>query len=78
MKNQPRHVIRLGVFGLIVLALLALLGSNASVREWRTGKRVWPWSAYALCGNSKPSALSLTVRVGLYEEFPIPWRLDKL
>jgi len=78
MKNQPRYIIRLGIFGLLGLALLALLWLNASVREWRTGKRVWPWSAYALCGNSQPAALPQAVRIGLYEEFPVPWRLDKL
>jgi len=37
-----------------------------------------PWSAYALCGESVPEDLPSTVRVGLYEEFPVPWRLDKL
>ena len=74
MKNQPRHVIRLGLFGLAVLTLLALFWFGASAQEWRTGKRAWPWSAYALCGNSKPAALPSTVRIGLYEEFPVPWR----
>jgi len=43
-----------------------------------TGLRVLPWSAYGFCGNSTPAILPQTVRVGLYEEFPNPWRLDKL
>ena len=50
----------------------------ASLTELRTGRRLWPWSAYALCGTSQPSTLPQTVRVGLYEEFPNPWRLAKL
>lgn len=50
----------------------------ASITEVRTGRRLWPWSAYALCGYSKPSTLPSQVRIGLYEEFPNPWRLEKL
>jgi len=37
-----------------------------------------PWDAYAGCGNSTPTILPDKVRIGLYEEFPVPWRLDKL
>ncbi len=57
---------------------LALLWLGASGFEWRTGLRLFPWSAYAGCGQSQPHSLPDTVRVGLYEEFPVPWRLAKL
>lgn len=68
---------KLLVVGVVALALLmAWLG--ASGFEWRTGQRLFPWSAYAGCGQSQPQSLPATVRVGLYEEFPVPWRLDKL
>jgi hypothetical protein len=50
----------------------------ASIVEFQTGRRLWPWSAYAFCGRSQPAALPQTVRIGLYEEFPNPWRLAKL
>jgi hypothetical protein len=67
---------------LVVCCLLALAGTGfwlyASITELQTGRRLWPWSAYALCGRSQPAALPQTVRVGLYEEFPNPWRLAKL
>lgn len=51
---------------------------NVSLHEFATGQRFWPWSAYAFCGHSTPAELPATVRVGLYEEFPNPWRLAKL
>jgi hypothetical protein len=57
---------------------LALLWLGASGFEWRTGIRLFPWSAYAGCGQSRPQRLPDVVRVGLYEEFPVPWRLEKL
>jgi hypothetical protein len=50
----------------------------ASIVEFQTGRRLWPWDAYAFCGRSQPAALPPTVRIGLYEEFPNPWRLAKL
>ncbi len=37
-----------------------------------------PWTTYTLCGASEPTSLPEAVRVGLYEEFPTPDRLDKL
>ncbi|MDY7077501.1 MAG: hypothetical protein SXV54_11325 [Chloroflexota bacterium] len=73
-----RVVIRRGMFGVLVCVLLVLCWLAASIFEWRSGQRVWPWSAYALCGTSMPATLPETVRIGLYEEFPVPWRLDKL
>lgn len=63
----------------VAIALALLVGwLGASAFEWRTGQRLFPWSAYAGCGQSRPQSLPATVRVGLYEEFPVPWRLDKL
>ncbi len=63
---------------LLWLPLLVLLWLLASIVEWRTGQRLFPWSAYQFCGSSRPETLPATVQVGLYEEFPVPWRLDKL
>ena len=57
---------------------VALLWVGASSYEWATGRRVLPWDAYAGCGGSQPSTLPDRVRVGLYEEFPAPWRLAHL
>jgi hypothetical protein len=57
---------------------LTLLWLGASCYEWGTGNRVLPWSSYAACGASQPTALPDTVRIGLYEEFPAPWRLAHL
>jgi hypothetical protein len=37
-----------------------------------------PWTTYAACGTTVPVSLPATVRVGLYEEFPSPGRLDRL
>ena len=64
---------------IVLLALIGLcLWLAISINELRTGRRLWPWSAYAFCGASTPAALPQTVRIGLYEEFPNPWRLAKL
>ena len=65
---------------LLLIALLALVVTwlIISIEEWQTSQRIFPWSAYALCGRSVPEKLPATVRIGLYEEFPVPWRLDKL
>jgi len=57
---------------------LTLIWLGASCYEWGTGKRVLPWDPYANCGGSQPAALPDTVRIGLYEEFPAPWRLAHL
>src|SRR5258706_16099793 len=51
---------------------------QASIHEMATGEHVFPWSAYAFCGASQPETLPPTVKIGVYEEFPVPWRLDKL
>ena len=58
--------------------MIGLAWAGLSVQEMLTGQRLLPGSAYASCGNSKPTLLPAVVRVGLYEEFPVPWRLDKL
>ncbi len=77
--NKRSVLLRRSIFASIVLLLLdATFWFFASFYEWRTGNRLFPWSAYAACGNSKPDKLPSTVRIGLYEEFPVPWRLDKL
>jgi hypothetical protein len=67
----------------IVMFALPVVGFGmswlyVSLREFGTGQRFWPWSAYALCGQNLPDSLPATVRVGLYEEYPNPWRLAKL
>jgi hypothetical protein len=57
---------------------LTLLWVGANVAELAAGRRMLPWSAYGACGDSRPDVLPQTVRVGLYEEFPNPWRLARL
>jgi hypothetical protein len=57
---------------------LILLWLGASIVECSTGRRILPWNAYGGCGYSQPAQLPSTVRVGLYEEFPNPWRLARL
>lgn len=42
------------------------------------GTHLVPWNAYLSCGKNAPDTLPETVRIGLYEEFPVPWRLEKL
>ena len=63
---------------LLVAGLMPLLWLGASTVEWSTGRRILPWNPYAKCGSSQAQALPPTVRVGLYEEFPNPWRLARL
>ncbi|MBK9712347.1 MAG: hypothetical protein IPO81_13660 [Kouleothrix sp.] len=65
-------------FGLGAALCLALLWVAASTVEWGTGRRILPWSPYGSCGATTPDQLPAEVRVGLYEEFPTPWRLAKL
>ncbi|GAB4120294.1 MAG: hypothetical protein OHK0050_28620 [Roseiflexaceae bacterium] len=60
-----------------LLGIIMLFGGSIgwfeiSLHEFATGQRLWPWSAYAFCGRSKPTTLPTTVRIGLYEEFPQP------
>lgn len=53
------------IAGLLVLIGLLWLGAV-------------PWTTYAACGGGTPASLPSSVRVGLYEEFPTPARLDRL
>lgn len=72
---------RIFLLGLVVFTSLFLLMVGwfiASFTEWRTGIRSFPWSAYQGCGSEEPVSLPEVVQVGLYEEFPVPWRLNKL
>jgi hypothetical protein len=69
---------RAAVRGLSAAFGLTLLWVAASIAELATGQRILPWDAYGGCGYSRPSTLPPTVRVGLYEEFPNPWRLARL
>lgn len=62
----------------LVMLMTGLVWLGANIVEWATGWRIFPWNPYALCGGSEPDNLPTTVRVGLYEEFPNPWRLAKL
>ena len=73
--NKLRRRLRLA---LSTLFLFGVIWSAATLIEWRLGKRLFPWSAYQSCGDKNPSSLPSTVKVGFYEEFPVPWRLDKL
>lgn len=63
---------------ILLLVCLAVLWLGLSAAEWRLGFRILPWNPYDSCGTTKPTELSDTVQVGLYEEFPNPWRLQKL
>jgi hypothetical protein len=68
-----RWLMARGLGGTLALSMLWLA---ASVFEWGTGQRVIPTDPYAKCGTSQPASLPETVRVGLYEEFPAPWRRE--
>jgi hypothetical protein len=57
---------------------LTLIWVGASVFELGTGRRIVPWNAYGSCGAVPRTQLPPTVRIGLYEEFPNPWRLSRL
>jgi hypothetical protein len=57
---------------------LSVAWGIACIYEWGTGSRVLPWDPYAGCGATQPAELPTTMRVGLYEEFPAPWRLERL
>ena len=57
---------------------LSVAWAAACIYEWGTGRRVLPWNPYAGCGATQPAELPATVRIGLYEEFPAPWRLERL
>jgi hypothetical protein len=73
-----RGIARFARHSALLTMVAALFWIGANIVELATGQRVLPWNPYALCGASAPDALPATVRVGLYEEFPNPWRLAKL
>lgn len=76
-KRSAWRVILVRLVGVLLILSLAWLAATAY--EIKTGgDRLLPWSAYQGCGDSKPAALPDHIRVGLYEEFPVPWRLEKL
>jgi hypothetical protein len=50
----------------------------ASLFEMVSNYRILPYNPYRDCGKSIATNIPDTVRIGLYEEFPVPWRLDKL
>ncbi len=77
-KQKASHSGRWGLLVVVAFLGITAVWLYASIREWIWGERLFPWSAYALCGNTQPKALPETVRIGLYEEYPVPWRLDKL
>ncbi len=77
-KSPRRHLLPILCRALLWSIPLILIWFAASIVEWRLGTRLFPWSAYQFCGSQPPVSLPTTVQVGLYEEFPVPWRLDKL
>jgi hypothetical protein len=70
------HRLLMRIMGLAVS--LSVVWVAASIYEWGTNRRVLPWNPYARCGTTQPDTLPSTVRIGLYEEFPAPWRLEQL
>ncbi|HJZ45571.1 MAG TPA: hypothetical protein VKE41_00325 [Roseiflexaceae bacterium] len=70
------HRLLIRAMGLAVGLSLAWVA--ASAYEWGTNRRILPWDPYAGCGATQPAELPATVRIGLYEEFPAPWRLEQL
>jgi hypothetical protein len=76
--GRGRKLRRLAYRGLLATLGLTLLWVGASIAELGSGRRILPGNPYAGCGDGKAAALPETVRVGLYEEFPNPWRLERL
>lgn len=75
MRNKLfRRLIQL-VFLLVLCPIVLIL---AALFEMAFNYRVLPYSPYRDCGTSAVANLPDIVRIGLYEEFPVPWRLEKL
>lgn len=72
MKRFRQVVLRLAIC--IIGSCMLYLGWSEIA--WRTGIPL-PGTPYSNCGITKPR-IPETVRIGLYEEFPVQWRLDKL
>ena len=77
-RGDRRRLRRIVYRGLLATLGLTLLWVGASIAELGSGRRILPGNPYAGCGDSPVAALPSTVRVGLYEEFPNPWRLERL
>jgi hypothetical protein len=75
---RPPSIHRLLIRAMGLAVGLSVAWLAACVYEWGSGRRVLPWNSYADCSAAQPAALPPTVRIGLYEEFPAPWRLEKL
>jgi len=75
---RPPSFHRLLMRAMGIAVSLSVAWFAASVYEWGTNQRVLPWNPYASCGATQPDELPATVRIGLYEEFPAPWRLEQL
>jgi hypothetical protein len=78
LRMPSRRARRIGLRSLSAACGLALLWVVASIAELASGQRILPWDAYGGCGDTPSMNLPSTVRVGLYEEFPNPWRLERL
>jgi hypothetical protein len=76
LRNRVR--LRRWIQLVIALLLLPVLLILISFIEMASGTRLLPYNPYRDCGTSMAIDLPDTVRIGLYEEFPVPWRLDKL
>lgn len=74
---RRRQLKRIGLL-LVGVLLLPMCWCIASIIEMAYGIRLMPYGAYPSCGDNPPQSLPETVKIGLYEEFPVPWRLDKL
>ena len=75
---QTHHFNRLLMRAMGIAVGLSVAWVAACIYEWGTNRRILPWNSYASCGATQPTELPATVRIGLYEEFPAPWRLERL
>ena len=66
------------LISVVLLVAFTVIWTIDSVTAWRTGQHLLPFDAYQGCGRDAPANLPETVQIGFYEEFPVPWRLDKL
>jgi hypothetical protein len=76
-KRRRRRFVQISML-FVGLSLLPICLCSASIIEMAYGTRLVPWSAYPSCGETTPETLPKTVRIGFYEEFPVPWRLETL
>jgi len=76
-KRRRRRFVQISML-FVGLSLFPICLCSASIIEMAYGTRLVPWSAYPSCGETTPETLPKTVRIGFYEEFPVPWRLETL